>query len=232
MTALRAQLRQVAATARQVAAAAPHLADDVAAARAQVDRLAAGLDQLATGADRLHQGTSSASTGAPQLYGGLYRLSTGARQLDGGLAALSDGTHRLASGLSTLQVGATRLADGLADGARKIPGYDPDDRARRADVLGDPVSLDRTVHHKAATYGVGFAPYFLSLALWVGAMMNTRGLMELVVINVGYELGIIPRSMFCILVLMAVVTTLMTGPLLHLFRKNTEIESLMEQSRQ
>ena len=40
------------------------------------------------------------------------------------------------------------------------------------DVLGDPVALNRTVHHKAATYGVGFAPYFLALALWVGAMIT------------------------------------------------------------
>ena len=34
------------------------------------------------------------------------------------------------------------------------------------------MALNRTVHHKAATYGVGFAPYFLALALWVGAMIT------------------------------------------------------------
>jgi putative membrane protein len=172
LTAIKAQMTRVAALARQVAAAAPHLADDVAAARGQVDALSAGLNQLATGADRLHQGTSDASTGAKNLSGGLYRLSTGARQLDGGLAQLSDGTHRLAGGLSTLDDGATRLANGLADGANKIPGYDPDERARRAGVLGDPVSLQRQIRHAAATYGVGFAPYFLALALWVGAMIT------------------------------------------------------------
>lgn len=49
----------------------------------------------------------------------------------------------------------------------------------------------------------------------VGVMMNTRGLMELIVINVGYDLGIIPRSVFVMLVIMAVVTTFVTAPILR-----------------
>jgi len=49
----------------------------------------------------------------------------------------------------------------------------------------------------------------------IGVLMNTRGLMELVVLNVGYDLGVIPKSMFFILTMMAVVTTYMTAPLLR-----------------
>ena len=169
---LRGQLSTVAAQARQLAIDAPRLADDVAAARSRVDRFADGLNQLAGGADRLHQGTSAAKSGAQQLSGGLYRLSTGARQLDAGLSTLDDGAHRLAGGLSSLQSGAERLASGLSDGAAQIPGYDRDGIAARAGVLADPVELRRQVHNPAATYGVGFAPYFVGLALWVGAMIT------------------------------------------------------------
>lgn len=61
-------------------------------------------------------------------------------------------------------------------------------------------------------------------AALVGAMMNTRALMELIVINVGYDLGVIPKSLFCILVLMAVLTTVMTTPLVLLLRHGTELE--------
>lgn len=50
----------------------------------------------------------------------------------------------------------------------------------------------------------------------LGALMNTRGLMELVAINVGYDLGILSPPIFAMLVLMAMTTTLMTGPLLGL----------------
>ncbi|NUR73261.1 MAG: YhgE/Pip domain-containing protein [Hamadaea sp.] len=169
---LAGQLRSVAAQARAVAEAAPTLADRVAAARSQVDQLAAGLTALASGASQLQEGTHTAATSAHQLSGGLYRLSSGARQLDGGLADLATGTRTLATGLATLDSGAARLADGLADGAARIPGYDADDRATRSGVLGDLVALQRDTRHAAATYGVGFAPYFLSLALWVGAMLT------------------------------------------------------------
>ncbi|AXB79476.1 cation:proton antiporter [Novosphingobium sp. P6W] len=55
-------------------------------------------------------------------------------------------------------------------------------------------------------------------SLTLGALMNTRGLMELIVLNVGYDLGFLPRSMFTILVVMAVVTTVMTGPILRALR--------------
>ena len=46
--------------------------------------------------------------------------------------------------------------------------------------------------------------------------MNTRGLMELIVLNIGYDLGILSPEIFAIMVLMALATTFMTGPLLDL----------------
>jgi Kef-type K+ transport system membrane component KefB len=50
----------------------------------------------------------------------------------------------------------------------------------------------------------------------LGALMNTRALMELIVLNIAYDLGFLPQKMFTMLVLMAVITTMMTGPLLRL----------------
>lgn len=52
----------------------------------------------------------------------------------------------------------------------------------------------------------------------IGALMNTRGLMELIVLNLGYDLGVLSPRFFSMLVLMALVTTLMTGPLLSLIQ--------------
>jgi Kef-type K+ transport system membrane component KefB len=56
-------------------------------------------------------------------------------------------------------------------------------------------------------------------AFVLGTLMNTRGLMELIALNVGYDLGILSPRMFTILVVMALVTTTMTGPLLDLASK-------------
>lgn len=55
-------------------------------------------------------------------------------------------------------------------------------------------------------------------ALSIGALMNTRGLMELIVLNIGYDLGILSTQIFTMMVFMALATTFMTGPLLNLFQ--------------
>ena len=53
-------------------------------------------------------------------------------------------------------------------------------------------------------------------SLVVGALMNTRGLVELVVLNIGYDLGVLSPEIFAMLVIMALTTTFMTGPILNL----------------
>jgi len=50
----------------------------------------------------------------------------------------------------------------------------------------------------------------------LGALMNTRGLVELIVLNLGYDLGILSPRVFSMMVLMALLTTFMTAPLLQL----------------
>lgn len=67
-------------------------------------------------------------------------------------------------------------------------------------------------------------------AACIGVMMNTRGLMELVVINVGKDLGVIPDSVYCMLVIMALLTTVMTTPILLRTMRGTELEPLIEAS--
>jgi len=68
--------------------------------------------------------------------------------------------------------------------------------------------------------GSAFAARFVGQSwrdsLAIGALMNTRGLMELVVLNIGYDLGILSPEIFAMLVLMALFTTFMTGPSLDL----------------
>jgi hypothetical protein len=53
-------------------------------------------------------------------------------------------------------------------------------------------------------------------SLTIGALMNTRGLMELIVLNIGYDLGVLSPEIFAMMVIMALFTTFMTGPSLDL----------------
>lgn len=77
----------------------------------------------------------------------------------------------------------------------------------------------------AAAVGGKMLPVYLAARLTgfghtdstiLGALMNTRALMELIVLNIGFDMGVIPQTVFTMLVIMAVTTTVMTGPLLRL----------------
>ncbi|WP_405524493.1 YhgE/Pip domain-containing protein [Streptomyces canus] len=136
---------------------APRLSEDLDDAVAKINQLNQGAGKVAAGARTLHSGLGTARTGAQDLDEGVGRLKTGADDLSGGMYKLADGSEK--------------LSDGLHDGASQIPDYGKKDRDRRTDVMADPVQLVSRDLHKAPNYGTGFAPYFIPLSLWVGAMV-------------------------------------------------------------
>ncbi|MCW4453297.1 cation:proton antiporter [Flavobacterium sp. MXW15] len=74
-----------------------------------------------------------------------------------------------------------------------------------------------TLGKLVGTWGTARSAGVPNFEAWrLGALMNTRGLMELIVLNLGYELGLIGPRLFAVMVIMALATTAMTGPLLSL----------------
>jgi len=136
---------------------APHLGTDLDAAVTKVNALSSGAHKVAKGAGKLHTGLTTAHGAASTLDTGVGKLRTGSTSLKGGLVKLADGSGT--------------LSGGLHDGAAKIPDYDKHDRDARTGVMADPVQLVNQALHKAPNYGTGFAPYFIPLSLWVGAMV-------------------------------------------------------------
>jgi Kef-type K+ transport system membrane component KefB len=68
-------------------------------------------------------------------------------------------------------------------------------------------------------------------SLYIGALMNTRGLMELVVLSIGYKMNILPPSIFVMLVLMTLVTTFMTTPLIMFIRSVFNVREKISERR-
>jgi Kef-type K+ transport system membrane component KefB len=60
----------------------------------------------------------------------------------------------------------------------------------------------------------------------LGVLLNTRGLMELIVLNLGLDLGVLSHVLFTMFVLMAVTTTLATTPILHAIPKSCPYQKL------
>ncbi|MFF3463133.1 YhgE/Pip family protein [Streptomyces sp. NPDC002619] len=154
---MRANLGTLQEQAQALAGRAPHLSEDVDDAVKRINKLNEGAGKVAAGAEKLHTGLGTAKTGASDLDEGVGKLRTGAEDLSGGMYKLVDGSGK--------------LAGGLHNGAGKIPDYGTKDRDRHTEVMADPVQLATRDLHKAPNYGTGFAPYFIPLSLWVGAMV-------------------------------------------------------------
>ncbi|MEV8417832.1 YhgE/Pip domain-containing protein [Streptomyces niveus] len=157
LTKLDGRLAKLQEQATALAKRAPHLNDDLKTAVAKVNQLNSGAKKVAKGADELHTGLTTAKKGSTDLDAGVKKLGAGANSLDGGLFTLADGSADLAAG--------------LGDGVGKIPDYGKRDRDLRTEVMADPVQLASRSAHEAPNYGTGFAPYFIPLSLWVGAMV-------------------------------------------------------------
>ncbi|MFT9790670.1 YhgE/Pip family protein [Streptomyces rhizosphaericola] len=154
---LTAHLADFQKQAETLAKRAPSLDSDLEQAVKDVNALNSGAHKVAKGAADVSAGLGNARTGSADLDTGMGKLKSGAENLDGGLFRLGDGS--------------AELAQGLHDGAEKIPDYDKEDRDARTDVMADPVKLASKSLHAAPNYGTGFAPYFIPLSLWVGAMV-------------------------------------------------------------
>ncbi|MGW5680372.1 YhgE/Pip family protein [Nonomuraea sp. NPDC003754] len=196
---LQREARELAAGARKVAEAAPKVGPQVAALREQYNQLDAGLAKLADGAAQVNAGIAKSGTAVGKLTTGVGKLADGSQQvtdglgkLGGGLVKLTDGATRLRTGVGRLNDGADQLhtgvgklhdgsgklsdgskelADGLSDGVEQIPDYSRSERDGRTDMMSDPVRLAKSVENEVPNYGTGFAPFFVPLALWVGAMI-------------------------------------------------------------
>ncbi|MDK8173601.1 YhgE/Pip domain-containing protein [Curtobacterium citreum] len=151
---LRDGSQQVTDGAAQLAAAAPTLSNGIASA-------ASGASQLSTGASQVSAGTSKLADAAPTL-------SSGASSLASGAASAASGASSLSFGVDQLESGSKELASKLDQGRTKIPASTASQRNAQASVISDPVKVGDDNVAAASNYGAGLAPFFISLAAWIG----------------------------------------------------------------
>lgn len=169
---LAAGLKDFTASMNDATGGSEQLADGAASLNGGASALAGGLGRAADGATQLAGGAGRVADGAQTLNDGAVEARAGSRALEEGLAQLSAGADRLSSGLARLSAGAGRLSAGLGDGASAIPAYGAAARADHAQTMSNPVRLTTNEVSSVPNYGTGLAPYFIALALWVGALLT------------------------------------------------------------
>ena len=134
--------------------------------------------QLAAATPALKEAIGQASGGADQLHTGAATLATGQQAALDGAGKLSEGAQTLDAGAGQLEAGAATAADGsrtlageISKGAGQVPNPDDQQKSSLSEVIADPVAVTNVSQAKADSYGAGLAPFFLTLALWIGIFM-------------------------------------------------------------
>lgn len=135
-----------------------------------VNLLNTKVQTLNSGMFTLKQGISSAKTGNEELQKGLKKLSTNSKTIKEGTKQLSNGSSQALSGSQTLLNGTNTFKNEINNGIentqeelKNLNGLD--------EYTSEPVEVDEQDYAQVDSYGVGFAPYFMSISLWVGALI-------------------------------------------------------------
>ncbi|MBY9080713.1 YhgE/Pip domain-containing protein [Paenibacillus sp. CGMCC 1.18879] len=138
--------------------------------------LAAGLEQLKQGSTQLSTGLQNAATGSEKLQRGLQTAANKTSALSNGLVDLNTGVGDLNKGLISAETGAQALSSGMTSGYQKMNGSLTFNSEDLSQFVAQPISLSTNVINDVPTYGEGLSPYFMSLSLWIGAMVLSMGL--------------------------------------------------------
>ena len=141
-----------------------------------VNTLADGNRTLAAGLGKLAEGATTAKSGSNELATGLTTLTTGSETLREGTGTLASKSRELADGSNTLVDGTIELDEGtltlqekLAEANETASEVKPTDKTY--EMASSPVEVEKAEINHVPNYGTGFAPYFLSLGLFVGALL-------------------------------------------------------------
>ncbi|RFD80423.1 hypothetical protein AXE77_00065 [Gardnerella vaginalis] len=167
------------------------LETNLSALSAGADKLSAGSLQIKGGAEAISQGvenintgSSKLSAGASNLANGLVQVSNGSENLNNGITRAAQGSAKIVNGSDQLNSGAKKLSDNtpkLVEGAKKLhdglkdaqKSGKIDNIVQKSKMMSAPVALQEHEYSHVENYGTGFAPYFISIGLWVGALMAT-----------------------------------------------------------
>jgi len=153
--------------------------------RSNIPTLSGGIQALYSGSGELNGGLGQLRSNVPALSGGIQALYNGSNQLVDGSNALVDGQNKLYDGVSELTgkvpqledgvdklyKGSNELATALKDGAGEMKSGLKNSSEEMGDFVSAPINMKNEPINKVPNYGTGFAPYFISLSLWIGAIM-------------------------------------------------------------
>ncbi|WP_125573627.1 YhgE/Pip domain-containing protein [Levilactobacillus huananensis] len=134
-----------------------------------IGQVASGVSQLNSKSGQLNSGASQISNGLSTLNSKVPALTSGVNQLADGSAKLDANSNKLMQGTNKLSKGSGTLAKSLKSGADQINAQPL--TSKTADMFAAPTHLKHESYSYVPNYGHALAPYVLSVALYVGALV-------------------------------------------------------------
>ncbi|TYS60982.1 YhgE/Pip domain-containing protein [Sutcliffiella horikoshii] len=128
-----------------------------------------GLTQFGEKLGDANEGSKKLAEGSNQLLAGMEQLDGGSKQFQQGTQELAEGSSKISSGLYEVGEGTNELEGKLRDASEKSGDVKGTDKT--FNMMSEPVKVKSEVENGVPNYGTGFAPYFLSLGLFVGALL-------------------------------------------------------------
>lgn len=183
MSTAQAGINQYTAGVDTAASGASQLSANSASLTSGANQLQSGVSQYTAGVNQANDGTGQLTANSAALVSGANQLATALIQLNAkvpslvsGVSALASGTQKLVdnspalvAGTAKLNAGAGELADKLISGAEKVNAVQPSKKA--AKMFAAPTTVKHTNYSYVPNYGHALAPYVLSVALYVGALI-------------------------------------------------------------
>lgn len=134
-------------------------------------QISSGLSEVKSNVPDLSQGVSALYLGSKEMMVGSNTLVDGQSKLNTGIDKLSGKVPELKDGVSKLYDGSKELKTKLEEGATEIKGGLVNSPETMGEFVGEPVKMNVEPINPIPNYGTGFAPYFMALSLWIGAIM-------------------------------------------------------------
>ncbi|URZ88015.1 YhgE/Pip domain-containing protein [Floricoccus penangensis] len=134
-----------------------------------IPALTNGAQQLVDGSNKLVNGTSTLDGKSGDLNSGSSKLANGLTELNGNVPALTNGVSQLLGGTSQLVTGTGQLSSKLQTGSQAIKKVNLTDK--NANMIASPDKTTQSKYSEVPNYGHALAPYFMSVSLYVGALV-------------------------------------------------------------
>ena len=157
---------------KQLGQGAEKVSDGQVALQAGMKTFGDKMAQATSGAKQLNEGASLFTNGFIKWTSGFSTLNTGITSLAGGSSQLASGSTELQDGLASLETGSNKLSSKLNEAADKTASLQYSDST--TSMFSEPVQLVQSNLSEVPNYGTGIAPYFLSLAFYVGGIMASN----------------------------------------------------------